>query len=175
MPKLNNKYFLLDVISWGLGCAIACLFWLLLLTQPSYANNEVVQSLAVVSPMLIFSAVIGAVGSYLAFGDDKKFPPTSASIGHVLLNFGAGVFLTRGSLELMGQSQSSADIVVFTSFLWASVGYFILRILITFAQSPVIQQTLQHIFPHWFTRILGVNIDDKSHKKQDKADKENQP
>ncbi len=168
MLKPNNKYFLLDLISWAFGCTLACLFWLLLLTQPASANNEVVQSLAVVSPMLIFSAVIGAVGSYLAFGEDKKFPPTSASVGHVLLNFGAGVFLTRGSLELMGQSQSSADIVVFTSFLWASVGYFILRILITFAQSPVIQHTLQYIFPHWFTRILGIHVQDKAHKIDDK-------
>ncbi len=166
MIQINNRYTLLDVISCLLGWAITCLLWLLLLITSASANtgNDVVHSLVFVSPILMLSAAIGAVGSYLAFGEDKKFPPTSTSIGHVLLNFGAGVFLTGGSLELIGQTKSSTDIVIFTSFLWASVGYFILRILITFTQSPVIQQTLHHLLPTWLARIFGVQVDNKTDK-----------
>lgn len=163
MLKKTFEYTLLDVISCLLGWAIACLLWLLI-SQPALAGalsknglEQVVNTtqMAIFSPVLIVSAVIGAVGSYLAFGEDKKFPPSSASIGHVLLNFGAGLFLTRGSLELMGHQHSSHDVIVFTSFLWASVGYFLLRMLITVAQS----EQVRHVLPLWLSRVLGVKDD----------------
>lgn len=158
MLKKTFEYTLLDVISCLLGWAIACLLWLLI-SQPALAGDlsKVVNTtqMAIFSPVLIVSAVIGAVGSYLAFGEDKKFPPSSASIGHVLLNFGAGLFLTRGSLELMGHQHSSHDVIVFTSFLWASVGYFLLRMLITVAQSEQVRQVL----PRWLARVMGVKDD----------------
>lgn len=100
---------------------------------------------------MFVATLVGAIGSYLAFGEDKKFPPSATAVGHVLLGFGAGLFFTKGSLELMGRINASHDIVLFVSFLWAVGGYFILRLAVSVANSDKIKDFL----PNWLVKILG--------------------
>ena len=101
---------------------------------------------------MLFATIIGAFGGFLAFGEDKKFPPSAASLGHILLGFGAGLFFTRGSLELMGYIDSSDDVVLLVSFLWAGLGYFLLRLMVSIVNS----ERVAEILPDWLTRLLGV-------------------
>lgn len=140
-----------------IGCALGWLFciaaWAFLTMFDAKADTALHLSLPFITPSMLLATVIGTFGSYLAFGEDKKFPPTSASIGHILLGFGAGIFFTRGSLELMGHKDSSDDVVIFVSFLWACAGYFILRLVIAVVNSDRIKE----ILPNWLTRLLGVD------------------
>ena len=86
----------------------------------------------------------------MAFGEDKKFPPSATSLGHILLGFGAGLFFSRGSLELMGYIDSSDDVVLLVSFLWAGIGYFFLRLVVAVVKSEQIAE----ILPAWAARLL---------------------
>ena len=149
--KLSKKWLMrIGCLSGWFTCIAV---WLLLTTLDAKANTSMNLSLPFITPSMLLATIIGAFGSYLAFGEDKKFPPTSAAIGHILLGFGAGLFFTRGSLELMGHIDSSDDVVIFVSFLWACAGYFILRLIIAVVNSDRIKE----ILPDWLTRLLGVD------------------
>lgn len=153
MNKIKKTFKLAERIGYITGFIIATTLWSI---QSQAHTNTAISDLQAVShltPSMILAALIGAIGSYLAFGEDKKIPPSAASIGHVLLGFGAGLFFTRGSLELAGKMNSSHDIVLFTSFLWAVCGYFLLRLFVSVAKSDKIQQ----ILPEWIAKTLGIN------------------
>lgn len=158
MKKLNLK--LAERLGYLIGMLIALMLWAVqALANPTkelITNAPVVGSqfahLPSITPSMLVATLVGAVGSYLAFGEDKKFPPAATSVGHVLLGFGAGLFFTRGSLELMGRINSSHDVVLFVSFLWAVGGYFILRLAVSIANSDKIKD----ILPSWIAKILGI-------------------
>lgn len=162
MKKLNLK--LAERLGYLVGTLIALMLWAVqAIANPTHeliTNAPVVGSqlgsqfahLPSVTPSMLLATFVGAFGSYLAFGEDKKFPPSATSVGHVLLGFGAGLFFTRGSLELMGRINSSHDVVLFVSFLWAVGGYFILRLAVSIANSDKIKD----ILPRWIARLLGV-------------------
>lgn len=153
MKKPTTKKVWLMRIGCALGWLTASAIWLLLTTADARADTPMYTALPFITPSMLFATIIGAVGSFLAFGEDKKFPPSAASIGHILLGFGAGLFFTRGSLELMGHIDSSDDVVLLVSFLWAGVGYFILRL----AVSVVKSEQIAEILPEWLARLLGVD------------------
>ena len=139
-----------------IGCALgwltAIVFWMLLTLSSANADTPFYSALPFITPSMLFATIIGAIGSFLAFGEDRKFPPSASSVGHILLGFGAGLFFTRGSLELMGYIDSSDDIVLLVSFLWAGIGYFLLRLLVSVVNSEHIAE----ILPSWVARLLGV-------------------
>lgn len=147
-----QHYSTLDRIGYFVGWYVALTAYLSATIPTAYADSGIPHLSTITFSMLI-ATFIGAVGSYLAFGDDKKFPPSAASIGHILLGFGAGLFFTRGSLELMGHINSSEDVVLFTSFLWAVGGYFVLRLVIAVTNSDRVKS----ILPDWIAKILGVD------------------
>ncbi len=129
------------------------MLWLIATTSSAFADSTAFLPIATITDAMLVATIIGAIGSYMAFGEDKKFPPSATSIGHILLGFGAGLFFTKGSLELMGRNNSSEDIVLFVSFLWAVGGYFILRLLIAVANSDRVKD----ILPNWLAKLLGVD------------------
>lgn len=142
---------ILDTVGYLLGWSITASLWLC--SSVAFAAPVLHPQLAPVTLSMLIATVIGALGSYLAFGEDRKFPPSATSVGHVLLGFGAGLFFTRGSLELMGRLNSSEDLVVLVSFLWAVGGYFILRLAIAVLNSNRIKELL----PEWVAKVLGVD------------------
>ncbi len=153
MKKPTNKKVWLMRIGCATGWVTALAIYLLLTSIDARANTPIYQSLPFITPSMLFATIIGAFGSYLAFGKETKFPPSSASLGHILLGFGAGLFFTRGSLELMGHIDSSDNIVIFASFLWACAGYFILRLVVSVVNS----EQMASILPDWVARLLGVD------------------
>lgn len=147
------RYIMFERIGYLTGWAVSVIVWFFVPFRYAFANfGNTIGIASTLTPTMILSALMGAVGSYLAFGEDRKFPPTTASLGHVLLGFGAGLFFTRGSLELMGHLNSSNDVILFASFLWAALGYFILRLLVSVANSAKTREMI----PAWIARILGV-------------------
>lgn len=121
-------------------------------TATPAAAESVSKSLPLISYSMLVATFIGAVGSYLSFGADKKFPPSAPAIGHILLGFGAGLFFTHGSLELLGRMNNSEGVVVFVSFLWAVAGYFLLRLAVAVIDS----RELRAILPRFIAKRLGV-------------------
>ncbi|WP_019519951.1 hypothetical protein [Faucicola boevrei] len=140
----NSK---ISQLSYLVGVFLA--FWLWAMN--ARADTAVINQFPSITPSMFVATLVGAIGSYLAFGEDKKFPPSATAVGHVLLGFGAGLFFTKGSLELMGRINASHDIVLFVSFLWAVGGYFILRLAVSVANSDKIKDFL----PNWLVKILG--------------------
>ena len=140
-----------------IGCALgwftALFVYVVLTSFDASANTPFFSALPFITPSMLFATIIGALGSFLAFGEDKKFPPSATSVGHILLGFGAGLFFTRGSLELMGHIDSSDDIVLLVSFLWAGIGYFFLRLVVAVVKS----EKMVEILPDWAAKLLGVN------------------
>lgn len=149
---MQRKSAHLERTGYILGWLVAFLAYITATSSAAYAEVAT-PHLSNVTTAMIIATMVGAIGSYLAFGEDKKFPPSAASIGHILLGFGAGLFFTRGSLELMGRINSSEDIVLFTSFLWAVGGYFILRLIIAVTNSDQVKGLL----PAWLAKLLGVD------------------
>lgn len=158
---MNPKSTRLDRIGYLSGCLLGLLIWLFNTIRAAHAieQNPTIGTIVnhvpapAITASMLLATCIGAIGGYLAFGEDKKFPPSATSVGHVLLGLGAGLFFTRGSLELMGRFNSSEDMVMLVSFLWAVGGYFILRIAIATLNS----QRVMDILPAWLAKILGVN------------------
>lgn len=158
MTKKNTSLF--DRVGYFIGCLIGLAIWFFntILVAQAADKNSPLAVIATSLPMptitapMLFATVIGSVGGYLAFGEDKKFPPSATSVGHVLLGFGAGLFFTRGSLELMGRLHSSDDMVLLVSFLWAVGGYFVLRLIIATINSDRVRDLL----PDWVAKFLGV-------------------
>lgn len=144
--------FILDFIGCMLGWCVVAIVWMTATIKPALAVNQQLMPFATITNAMLIATIIGAIGSYLAFGEDKKFPPSATSLGHILLGFGAGLFFTRGSLELMGKNNPSEDVILFVSFLWAVGGYFILRLVIAVANSDRIKA----ILPDWVAKLLGV-------------------
>ncbi|MED6317419.1 MAG: hypothetical protein VYA60_09310 [Pseudomonadota bacterium] len=153
MKKPTTKKVWLMRIGCALGWLVAIAVWMFLTISHAKADTAISESLPFLTPSMLIATVIGAVGSFLAFGEDKKFPPSAASLGHILLGFGAGLFFTRGSLELMGYIDSSDDVVLLVSFLWAGIGYFFLRLVVAVVKSEQIAE----ILPAWAARLLGVS------------------
>ena len=154
---MTQKPTLFDRIGYLSGCFIGVAIWFLnSMIAANAAEQPMTQPMAMVIPnitaSMLLATLIGTVGSYLAFGEDKKFPPSASSIGHVLLGLGAGLFFTRGSLELMGRLNSSNDMILLVCFLWAVGGYFILR----FAIAVINSDRLKDIIPDWLAKLLGV-------------------
>ncbi|QQU05949.1 hypothetical protein I6I87_07490 [Moraxella osloensis] len=150
---LKKSSLIFDIIGCMLGWSIVAFLWLLATINPVFAEYKQLLPVSTITNAMLIATVIGAIGGYLAFGEDKKFPPSATSVGHVLLGLGAGLFFTRGSLELMGRNNSSEDVVLFVSFLWAVGGYFILRLLIAVANSDRIKA----ILPDWLAKFMGVD------------------
>jgi hypothetical protein len=151
MLKKSSAIF--DFLGCLLGWGVTAMLWLIATTSSAFADSTAFLPIATITDAMLVATIIGAIGSYMAFGEDKKFPPSATSIGHILLGFGAGLFFTKGSLELMGRNNSSEDIVLFVSFLWAVGGYFILRLLIAVANSDRVKD----ILPNWLAKLLGVD------------------
>lgn len=145
-----NKKVWLERIGCALGWLAALVIWMLLTISNANADIPMYTALPFLTPSMLFATIIGAVGSFLAFGEDKKFPPSATSIGHILLGFGAGLFFTRGSLEIMGYIDSSDDVVLFASFLWAGIGYFLLRLVVSVVQSEPVQAMLTNLIGRLF-------------------------
>lgn len=150
---------LFDRIGYLFGCFIGVSIWLynsMLAAQANTPQPPVTPPIAFIMPnitaSMLLATIIGAIGGYLAFGEDKKFPPSATSVGHVLLGLGAGLFFTRGSLELMGRLNSSEDMIMLVSFLWAVGGYFVLRLGIAVINS----ERIKDILPDWLANFLGV-------------------
>lgn len=157
MKKPLKKTLVLDRIGYLCGLVFALIAYSLATMSPANAidgtNTSTIPLFASVTTAMLLATFLGSVGSYLAFGEDKKFPPSATSVGHVLLGFGAGLFFTRGSLELMGKLHSSEDVVLFVSFLWAAVGYFALRLGVAVINS----ERIKDILPDWLAKLLGVS------------------
>ena len=150
---LKKSSLIFDIIGCMLGWSIVAFLWLLATINPVFAYSNQLLPISTITNAMLIATIIGAIGGYLAFGEDKKFPPSATSVGHVLLGLGAGLFFTRGSLEFMGRNNSSEDVVLFVSFLWAVGGYFILRLLIAVANSDRIKA----ILPDWLAKFMGVD------------------
>lgn len=148
-----NKKVWMERIGCALGWLAALMIWIIMTISEAHADVALIAALPFITPSMLFATIVGAVGSFLAFGEDKKFPPSANSVGHILLGFGAGLFFTRGSLELMGYVESSDDVILLTSFIWAGMGYFLLRL----AVSVVNSDKIATILPDWVARLLGVN------------------
>jgi len=153
MKKRTTKKTWLLRIGCAAGWLAAITIWLFITMFDANADTTIATALPFITPSMLLATIVGAIGSYLAFGEDKKFPPSATSIGHVLLGFGAGLFFTRGSLELMGHIDSSDDVVLLVSFLWACGGYFFLRLVISVVNS----EKMVKILPDWIARLLGVD------------------
>lgn len=150
--KTNSKQICFERIGVALGfCCALVLFGAFTATHAAAADT-VIQSLPLISYSMPAATLVGAVGSYLSFGADKKFPPSANAVGHILLGFGAGLFFTHGSLELMGRLNNSESVVVFVSFLWAVGGYFLLRLGIAVIDS----EQIRAILPKWIAKRLGI-------------------
>lgn len=150
---LKKSSALFDFLGCLLGWCVAAMLWLFATATSAFAEYKPLLPITTITNAMLIATIIGAIGSYLAFGEDKKFPPSAISIGHILLGFGAGLFFTKGSLELMGRTNSSEDVVLFVSFLWAVGGYFILRLMIAVANSDRVKD----ILPQWLAKLLGVD------------------
>lgn len=153
MKKPTTKKVWLLRIGCALGWLVAVIVWMILTLNHAKADTPFSTVLPFITPSMLVATIIGAVGSFLAFGEDKKFPPSATSLGHILLGFGAGLFFTRGSLELMGYIDSSDDIVLLVSFLWAGIGYFFLRLVVAVVKS----EKMVEILPDWAAKLLGVS------------------
>ena len=153
MKKPTTKKVWLMRIGCAMGWLTALAIYLFLTSLDAQANTPMFNHLPFITPSMLLATVIGALGSFLAFGEDKKFPPSATSVGHILLGFGAGLFFTRGSLELMGHINSSDDIVLLVSFLWAGIGYFFLRLVVAVVKS----EKMAEVMPEWVAKLLGVN------------------
>ena len=153
MKKPTTKKVWLLRIGCALGWLAAIAVWMLLTISHAKADTPFFPTLPFITPSMLVATIIGAVGSFLAFGEDKKFPPSATSLGHILLGFGAGLFFTRGSLELMGYINSSDDVVLLVSFLWAGIGYFFLRLVVAVVKS----EKMVEILPDWAAKLLGVS------------------
>ena len=153
MKKPTTKKIWLMRIGCALGWLTALLIWIVLTAKNASANDSFSAALPFLTTSMLLATIIGAVGSFLAFGEDKKFPPSATSIGHIMLGFGAGLFFTRGSLELMGHIESSDDVVLLVSFLWAGIGYFFLRLVVAVVKS----EKMAELLPEWAAKLLGVN------------------
>lgn len=152
MKEPTKKVWLMR-IGCAMGWLTALVIYTYLTTLDARANIPMSVALPFITPSMLLATIIGALGSYLAFGEDKKFPPSATSVGHILLGFGAGLFFTRGSLELMGHIDSSDDVVLLVSFLWAGIGYFFLRLVVSVVKSEKMVQLL----PDWVAKLLGVH------------------
>lgn len=150
MTKKTTSLF--DRVGYTMGCLIGLIIWLFNSMKAAQASNLSAFAMPTITASMLLATIIGAIGGYLAFGEDKKFPPSATSVGHVLLGIGAGLFFTRGSLELMGRLNSSEDMILLVSFLWAVGGYFVLRLAIAVINSD----RLRDILPDWLAKILGV-------------------
>lgn len=124
--------------------------WIFCISPAFGADAPLTHHLPFITLSMLLATFMGAVGSYLAFGEDKKFPPSATSVGHMLLGFGAGLFFSRGSLELMGNIDASDNVVIFVSFLWAVAGYFALRLFVAVVNS----EQLKAILPDWVTKFF---------------------
>lgn len=153
MKKPTTKKVWLLRIGCALGWLVAVIVWMTLTLNHAKADTPFSTALPFITPSMLIATIIGAVGSFLAFGEDKKFPPSATSLGHILLGFGSGLFFTRGSLELMGYINSSDDVVLLVSFLWAGIGYFFLRLVVAVVKS----EKMAEILPDWAAKLLGVN------------------
>ncbi len=157
MKKPLKKLLILDRIGYLCGLVFALIVYsLATLSSANAVDGAITDSVPIfasVTTAMFIATFLGSVGSYLAFGEDKKFPPSATSVGHVLLGFGAGLFFTRGSLELMGKLNSSEDVVLFVSFLWAVAGYFALRLGVAIINS----ERIKDILPDWVAKLLGVS------------------
>lgn len=153
MKKPTTKRVWLMRVGCALGWLTALAIYTYLTSLDASANTLVSTALPFITPSMLFATIIGAIGSFLAFGEDKKFPPSATSVGHILLGFGAGLFFTRGSLELMGHIDSSDDVVLLVSFLWAGIGYFFLRLVVSVVKS----EKMVELLPDWVAKLLGVN------------------
>lgn len=155
---MTQKPSLFDRIGYLFGCFIGVSIWLLnsMIAAHAATANPITPPIALIIPnitaSMLLATVMGTIGSYLAFGEDKKFPPSATSVGHILLGLGAGLFFTRGSLELMGRLNSSNDMIMLVCFLWAVGGYFVLRLAIAVINSD----RLKDILPDWLAKLLGV-------------------
>ena len=98
---LKKSSLIFDIIGCMLGWSIVAFLWLLATINPVFAYSNQLLPISTITNAMLVATIIGAIGGYLAFGEDKKFPPSATSVGHVLLGLGAGLFFTRGSLELM--------------------------------------------------------------------------
>ena len=154
---MTNKT-IFDRIGYFFGCFIGVSIWFFnsIIAAQAATLHPTAPPIALIIPnitaSMLLATIIGAIGGYLAFGEDKKFPPSATSVGHVLLGLGAGLFFTRGSLELMGRLNSSDDMIMLVSFLWAVGGYFVLRLVIAVINS----ERVKDILPDWLVKILGV-------------------
>lgn len=146
---MNKKYVHLSAFFVGVW-----LSWFVLYQQ-AFANPPLTEVSPLPPPLVWLSATIGALGSYLVFGDEKKFPPSATNVGHVLLGFGAGVFFSRGSLVLLGVDNMSHDVVLFSAFLWAVMGYFVLRLFVAVLTHDSIKDSVISLIPRWLARIFG--------------------
>lgn len=153
MKKPTTRKVWFERIGCALGWLTALVIWMMLAMTNANADPVIATALPFITPSMLFATIIGALGSFLAFGEDKKFPPSATSIGHILLGFGAGLFFTRGSLELMGRIDSSDNVILFVSFLWACGGYFFLRLIVSVVNS----EKMAEILPTWVARLFGVN------------------
>ena len=153
MKKPTTKKVWLLRIGCALGWLAAVAVWMLLTISHAKADTPFFTALPFITPSMLVATIIGAFGSFLAFGEDKKFPPSATSLGHILLGFGAGLFFTRGSLELMGYINSSDDVVLLVSFLWAGIGYFFLRLVVAVVKS----EKMVELLPDWAAKLLGVS------------------
>lgn len=153
MIKQTTKKVWLERIGCALGWLTALIIWMFITLSNANADNTFVSAMPFITPSMLFATIVGTIGSFLAFGEDKKFPPSATSIGHIMLGFGAGLFFTRGSLELMGHIDSSDNIVLFASFLWAGIGYFFLRLVVAVVKSEQMAKAL----PVWAARLFGVD------------------
>ena len=68
---LKKSSLIFDIIGCTLGWSIVAFLWLLATINPVFAYSNQLLPISTITNAMLVATIIGAIGGYLAFGEDK--------------------------------------------------------------------------------------------------------